>query len=365
MSLRGVDVSSWNTGIDFTKVPADFVIAKATQGVNYVNPDCDRVIQQCIKLGKCWGTYHYVDGSGAQAEADYYVRNIQGYIGKGILCIDWESGSNSAWGNYNYLSQLVARVIERTGVKPLIYAQASVYAQVAAVAKRYNCGIWCAQYASMDPTGWQSHPWNEGKYSCAIRQYSSNGHISGYGAGLDLNVFYGDRTTWMKYATPSGAKVQPAPEPPKQPQAPDLNRMASDTINGKYGNGEQRKSRLGRWYDKVMAIVNQRLRKPAPSNTYTVRSGDTLSGIAAKHGTSWQTLARINGISNPNRIYPGQVLKLGGSAPARPISRVYVVRSGDTLSGIASRLHTSWQALAQRNRISNPNRIYPGQKIYY
>ena len=117
----------------------------------------------------------------------------------------------------------------------------------------------------------------------------------------------------------------------------------------------------------VMAIVNAHLHKPTakPSNTYTVRSGDTLSGIASKHGTSWQALAQINGLSNPNRIYPGQVLKLGGSAPSKPASRVYVVRSGDTLSGIASRLRTSWQVLAQRNHISNPNRIYPGQKIYY
>ena len=44
--------------------------------------------------------------------------------------------------------------------------------------------------------------------------------------------------------------------------------------------------------------------------TYTVKSGDTLSGIAAKFGVSWQHLQQINGIANANLIYPGQVIKI-------------------------------------------------------
>lgn len=225
MAMQGVDVSSWNTGIDFTKVPADFVIAKATQGIGYVNPDCDRAVQQCIRLGKCWGTYHYVDGSGAQAEADYYVNNIKNYVGKGILCIDWESGSNKAWGNYDYLSQLVARVIARTGVKPLIYVQASAYAPTAEVAKRHDCGLWIAQYANMDATGYQDKPWNEGKYACAIRQYSSVGRLPGWSGNLDLDKFYGDANAWHKYA---GASGTPAPAQ----AAPSVPQIAVDGIIG-------------------------------------------------------------------------------------------------------------------------------------
>lgn len=205
MVMRGIDIASYQAGIDLGKVPCDFVIAKATQGMNYVNPDCDRAVQQCIKLGKCWGTYHYVDGSGAQAEAEYYVNNIKGYVGKGILAIDWESGDNKAWGNYGYLDTLVARVITVTGVRPMIYAQASVYASVAPIAKKYNCAIWCAQYANNNTTGYQDKPWNEGAYSCAIRQYSSVGRLPGWSGNLDLDKFYGDATAWRKYAGASGA----------------------------------------------------------------------------------------------------------------------------------------------------------------
>lgn len=227
MTMDGIDIASYQKGIDLSVVPCDFAIAKATQGVNYVNPDCDRVIQQCIKLGKCWGTYHYVDGSGAQAEADYYVSNVRGYLGKGILCIDWESGSNKAWGNYGYLDALVSRVIERTGVKPLIYVQASAYAPTAEVAKRHDCGLWIAQYANMDATGYQDKPWNEGAYSCAIRQYSSAGRLPGWSGSLDINKFYGDANAWHKYAGASGV---PAPAP--APSAPSVLQIAVDGIIG-------------------------------------------------------------------------------------------------------------------------------------
>nr|DAZ56834.1 MAG TPA: hypothetical protein [Caudoviricetes sp.] len=363
MALRGVDCSSWNTGIDFNQVPADFVVEKATQGTNYVNPDCDRVVQQCIQLGKCWGTYHYVDGSGAIAEADYYVKNIQGYVGKGILAIDWESAQNRAWGNYAYLEALVARVIERTGVRPLIYAQASVYNQVAAVAKKYNLGLWIAQYADMSATGYQDSPWNEGAYTCAIRQYSSAGRLPGWNGNLDLNKFYGDATAWRKYAGASGTAT-PAPKPVDPLAGKSDAQLADDVIAGKFGDGDNRKRALGNRYAAVQAVVNQKLgasNTPA-AQTYTVKPGDTLSGIAAKYGTTWQALQQLNGIADANRIYPGQVLKVTGSAAA-PAAKTYTVRSGDTLSGIAAKYGTTWQHLQQINGIADANKIYPGQVL--
>ena len=49
---------------------------------------------------------------------------------------------------------------------------------------------------------------------------------------------------------------------------------------------------------------------PPDSTTYKVQSGDTLSGIAAEHGTTWQELARLNGLSDPRRLKVGQVLEL-------------------------------------------------------
>ena len=200
--LNGIDVSNWQKGINLAAVPADFVICKATEGTSYVSPDCARQVEQAAAAGKLVGTYHYITGIGAVAEADYYLNNISNWIGKYMLCLDWESGSNRAWGNESYLEQMVQRVIQRTGIPPMIYVQQSRMSAVKPVAQRNNCGLWIAQYANMDTTGYQSAPWNEGAYSCAMRQYSSRGRLNGYGGDLDLNKFYGDRNAWSKYANP-------------------------------------------------------------------------------------------------------------------------------------------------------------------
>lgn len=304
--MQGIDISSWQAGIDLGSVPCDFAIVKATEGTGYVNPDCDRAVQQCIEMGKPFGFYHYANGIGADAEADFFIDNCAGYFGKGIPCIDWESIGNSACGNTDYLKQLVQRVIDRTGVKPLIYASASVFPWD--VAQALDCGAWVAQYADNNATGYQESPWNEGAYECAIRQYSSCGRLDGYDGNLDLDKAYMDSDAWAKYV---GAASAPAPAP--APSRKSNEQVADEVINGAWGNGDDRRDRLsqaGYDYDAVQSIVNAKLGASA-RQTYTVESGDTLSGIAAKYGTSWQYLADINGIANPNLIYPGQVLTIG------------------------------------------------------
>lgn len=217
MTLQGIDVASYQTGIDFSQVPCDFAIIKATEGTNYVNPACNAQYSSAKGAGKLLGLYHYVKGGNAIGEANFFVDSIKNYIGSAILCIDFESGGNSAWGDMGYLKQLCQQVIARTGVRPLIYVQASAYVPVAGVAKELNCGLWVAQYASMASTGYQDHPWNEGKYSCAIRQYSSTGRLPGWGGSLDLDLAYMDRAAWAKYA---GASItaDTAPAAPRVPQ---------------------------------------------------------------------------------------------------------------------------------------------------
>lgn len=90
---------------------------------------------------------------------------------------------------------------------------------------------------------------------------------------------------------------------------------------------------------------------------YTVERGDTLGQIAQEHEVSLSDLIDANGISNPNMIYPGQVLVIPGS------DEIYVVASGDTLGRIASKYGTSVSAIAQANGISNTNLIRVGQQL--
>ena len=210
MALNGIDISNWQAGINLSAVPLDFVIAKATEGTNYVSPDCSRQIEQARSAGKLCGTYHYINGSGAQAEAQYYINNIKNWVKKDVLALDWESTGNAAWGNVGYLDAVTAEVIRLTGVPPILYGSASVYGQLAQVAQKYNCGLWIAQYADMNATGYQDTPWNEGAYGCAIRQYSSSGRLDGYNGNLDLDKFYGDANAWNAYAHSDGSSA-PAP----------------------------------------------------------------------------------------------------------------------------------------------------------
>ena len=233
MTLQGIDVASYQTGIDFAKVPCDFAIIKATEGTSYLNPACNAQYSSAKSSGKLLGLYHYVKGGNAIGEANFFVDSVRNYVGNAILCIDFESGGNVAWGDMGYLKQLCQQVIARTGVRPLIYVQASAYAPVSGVAKELNCGLWVAQYASMDSTGYQSHPWNEGTYSCAIRQYSSCGRLPGWGGSLDLNLAYMDSTAWQKYAGASGASAPaPAPATPAAPAAPAAPQIAVDGVIG-------------------------------------------------------------------------------------------------------------------------------------
>ena len=97
-------------------------------------------------------------------------------------------------------------------------------------------------------------------------------------------------------------------------------------------------------------------------SNYKVRSGDTLSGIAARNNTTVDALAQANGIKNPDKLAAGQTLKMPDAFDAKPAD-AYTVRSGDTLSGIAKRNNTTVAALAQANGIKDTNKLAVGQKL--
>ena len=204
--MQGIDISNWQRGLDLARVTCDFVIAKSSEGTTYVDPCCDGFIQQAIQLGKCWGFYHYVTGGYPENEADFWVENTKDYFRAGIPCVDWESGGNSAWGDLDYLRRFVQRVIDKTGVRPLIYASVSAFPWE--ICRELNCGAWVAQYASNNATGYQDSPWNEGAYSCVIRQYSSAGRLAGYSGNLDLDKAYITAEQWKMYANPNGQQEE-------------------------------------------------------------------------------------------------------------------------------------------------------------
>lgn len=321
--LKGIDISHHQNGINIGATGVDFVICKATEGNGYVDPCCDKFYQEAKKCGKKLGVYHFARpdlGNSAVVEADWFVQNIQGYIKEAMLVLDWESGNLN---NPTWVKTFCDRVYSKTGVKPVVYMSANPansYDWSSVVAGDY--GLWIASYGKN--TGEAGVKPNSGNWKFyALWQYTSKGRVNGYNGNIDMNYFYGDSSAWDKYAgdSPSTTPSQPTPQPSQPVQT---------------------------------------------TTTYTVKKGDTLSGIASRYGTTYQELARINGISDPNKIYPGQVLKTNGTASSVSNVETYVVKKGDTLSKIASKYGTTYQKIAKDNGISNPNKIYPGQvlKIY-
>ena len=150
--------------------------------------------------------------------------------------------------------------------------------------------------------------------------------------------------------TPNGTAVRPSPAPRPSVPSVDYEALATATIRGDYGNGQTRKAALSANYERVIQIVNRRLgvtsasaSVPAPASvakdvSVTVRSGDTMSGIATRTGL-WPLSAWRVPSGNLNLIYPGNIVTYRGKAIAvsgstAMGSRVHVVKSGETLSGI-------------------------------
>lgn len=93
---------------------------------------------------------------------------------------------------------------------------------------------------------------------------------------------------------------------------------------------------------------------------YTVRNGDSLWTIAQRFNTSIEQLVADNRIDDPELIYPGQRLRVNVGSESRPII-TYVVNPGDTVYTIARRFHTTVQDIVRLNGLTNPDVIYPGQ----
>lgn len=330
MNMKIIDVASHQHNADGSWTPAmaqyypqaDGIIIKATEGTGYVNPYCDADYQRAKRDNKPRGFYHYATGSDPRAEAEYFHNNTRGYVRDGIPCLDWESGGNAAWGNTSWCRQFVDRYHELTGVWPMIYIQASAITQAANCAK--DCALWVAYYPTNE-AGWanERYGYDAGRYpigpwtAVTMWQLGSN--------PIDCNVAYIDKKAWARIQGGSGTTPLPTNKPAAKP--------------------------------------SPRPATPA-AGTYTVKAGDTLSGIAAKHGTTWQTLQKLNNIQNPNLIYPGQILKIcGGAKPAQHAPVTYTVKPGDTLSDIAARYGTTYQAIAAKNGIANPDLIYAGQVL--
>ncbi|CAN7309503.1 LysM repeat protein [Arthrobacter sp. PvP023] len=193
----------------------------------------------------------------------------------------------------------------------------------------------------------------------------------------------------------------PASLRPAQPSAPAEYTIArGDTISGiagRYGLDTNAILKLNNLQPNTIIYPGQKIKltgsAPAPSapaakpeapapatsagNVYTVKSGDTLGAIAARHGVKLSEVLSWNGLNMNSIIYPGQKIKIGGGQAPAPApaatpapapapatsSGSYTVKSGDTLSAIAAKHGVKLSDILAANKLTMTSVIFPGNKL--
>jgi len=391
MSIKVADVSRWQGTINFDafKDAVSGVVIKAGGGDGglYKDGQFDRNKAEARRVGLPRWFYFYKGNQGARAEAEYFV-SIVGDLQDGeALVIDDE---NEAKVNVAYDGEFADRVKELTGRTVVVYSNQSRFQGVDLSAiKNRNIGGWVAKYGINDGTeaGGGSAPAVDG-IALIMWQYTSRAVVAGVTANtVDMNTFYGSADDFRAYG--KGGNV-PAPQAPTPAPAPA---PSQPTGNGEYivKSGDTLSaigSKLSMSWQTIAVMngivapytiyPNQRLKvyggsmgqaqtvAQASAGGYLVVAGDTLSGIGAKTGHSWQEIAELNGIKAPYVIYPNQHLELPNGnrvAPTATSQRTYTVVSGDSLSVIGQKVGMSWQAIADLNGIGAPFTIYPNQVL--
>ena len=306
-----------------------------------------------------------------------------------IVALDYESGASAdKQANTNAILHGM-RMIKAAGYTPMYYSGkpytvANVY--VDQIIREFPNSLWMAAYPDYNVTPTPNYNVFPSMDGVAIYQFTSTYIAGGLDGNIDLTGITDNGYTKNnnpENQTPAISQGQQADNTPKSDIAVG-NQVKVKFGAGSWATGEAIPSWVkGRTYNvaqvsgnrvllaginswinkadvEIISVSSAPIQAPATS-TYTVQSGDTLSSIAAKFGTNYQALASLNGISNPNLIYVGQVLRVNGSANAGSV--YYTVRAGDNLSAIASRYGTSYQSIASLNGLANPNLIYAGQTL--
>lgn len=270
-------------------------------------------VANCKKQGVPFGHYAYgcfVSVNDAKTEARDFLRRSD--PAAKFLALDVEGDTVKACGTKN-LAQAAQAFIDTckaAGHKVGLYVSHELYKKYGMDKVRADF-LWLPRYGADN-----GKPDKKPDYPCDLWQYSQNCRVAWYPGTVDLNLLNGSKK--LSYFT--GGVEKSAAQVTKSVKKVDNNR----------------------------------------TTVYTVKPGDTLSGIAQKYGTTVAKLQSLNGISNPDKIYAGQKLKIAGSAPAK---QYYTVKVGDNLTKIAKRFGTSVSHLVALNKIKNPNLIRVGQKL--
>lgn len=363
---QGIDVSEWQGNINFEQVAASgikIVYIRSSLGNSYIDPYFQQNYQKARAAGLKIGFYHYVTArsvSQAKSQAQFFARVVQGKRFQCRLAMDFEDLTGLSAAQATEIGLAFIRETEKaSGKKAVVYSNTyNAGAMFHGALTKYP--LWAASYGVPQPSS--AVNWT----SWAGWQYTDKGQIPGISGYVDRDIF--TRAMLLKSSEP--VNPDPEPTPPPSPETIAYRVKPGDTlwdIARRYNTSVSAIAQENNIPNPRLIYPGQTLRittgDSAPDTDsytyYAVRPGDTLSHIAVRFQTTVQRLAALNNIANPNFIRAGEQLRI----PATSANATYTVRPGDTLWDIANRHNTSVARIVSINNISNPNLIYPGEVI--
>ncbi|MFT8488007.1 LysM peptidoglycan-binding domain-containing protein [Oenococcus sicerae] len=402
---QGVD-TSWPQGNTIVKGQASdkFAIVGmggyATYKGYYLQPTYNSQVASGIAQALRVHTYLW-DGTGSDQNATRTMLNM--YLPKvqtpkqSIVALDWEenASSNVEANTQNVLLGL--RMIKDSGYTPVLYSGAyylKTHLNVSEILNQFPNSIWAASYPTSSAVTSPLYQYFPSMNGINTWQFTSNYNGKNLDGNVDLTGLTDNGYKGTTKASTGGTAVKTTTSTPAVKAGQAANNTSKSAISvgytvkvnfsaTKWANGAGIPSWVkGKsyavqqvsgnnvllagilsWISKSNVEILQtasQAKTTTSTGTYTVKSGDTLSGIAVNYGTTYLKLAAINAIKSPYTIYVGEKLKLSGSV-ATSTATYYTVCSGDNLSSIASRFGTSYQSIANLNGLKNANYIYVGQ----
>lgn len=339
--VKGIDVSEFQGSINWDKVKADgieFAILRVGFGMDVTSQDdkyIERNISECERIGMPFGVYLFsyantVDK--AKSEAEHTLRLIKNHkLALGVW-YDIEDNNTSGSVSKETLTNIIntyCNTIKNAGYDVGIYASLNWLENKIEASVQEKWPVWVAQY------------YKECQYKkdYVVWQYASDGKVDGINGNCDMNYFYGE----LEESTTTDKK--------------SVDELAQEVLDGKWGDGEDRKKRLeaaGYNYNAVQNRVNEMLAKPKKSVTEVAK--DVING---KYDNGDERKKKLEAEGYDYDEVQAKVNQLLGAN----VTKTYTVKSGDTLSAIASKYKTTVAKLVKDNNIKNANLIYVGQKI--
>lgn len=305
--FQALTINEFTSGVNWNLARSqgfNAAVLRATAGSNYTDLFFPSSVQRAQQAGIKLGFYHYLiaeNEAEAQAQARFFASTIADYNYELRPSMLFENFGDLNAEQANQVALAFLGALESAlGITPVVYTDGEAANNLwsSAVAERYPLWI-------IDPSGVNNPDLNSPWRSWVGWQYGASANSACLVNGIPMSRFTVDM------------------------------QLQADA-----GEAER----------KLICL--------------TVAPGDTLSGIARLFNSSAAEIAELNELADPDRIFPGQQLYLwvAQSVPY-PCCDSYTVKRGDTLSAIGKRFGIDWQRIASINQIANPDRIFPGQRL--